>query len=59
MLCIPFFEDNEGAVQLEPKDNINCNSKHIHVRLHFLRKLVGRNEISVVTWDPLLSMRIS
>ena len=44
MPCIPVFEDNEGAVQLAQSPITNSNSKHIDVRHHFLRGLVGREE---------------
>ena len=48
MPCIPVFEDNEGAVQLANNTIANSNSKHIKVRHHFLRELVGRKEISII-----------
>ncbi|CAN0504724.1 unnamed protein product [Laminaria digitata] len=47
MPCIPVFEDNEGAVQLAQNPSTNSNSKHIDVRHHFLRELVGRKEIAI------------
>ena len=47
MPCIPVFEDNEGAVQLAQNPISNSNSRHIDVRHHFLRELVGRREISI------------
>ena len=43
--CIPVFEDDQGAVQLAQNPITNSNSKHIDVRHHFLRELVGRKEI--------------
>ena len=48
MPCIPVFEDNQGAVQLAQNPITNSNSKHIDVRHHFLRELVGRKEISII-----------
>ena len=48
MPCIPVFEDNEGAVQLAQNTITSSNSKHIDVRHHFLREVVGRKEISVI-----------
>ena len=45
---IRVFEGNQGAVQLAQKPITNSNSKHIDVRQHFLRELVGRTEISIV-----------
>ena len=42
MPCIPVFEDYQGALQLAHNPNTNSNSKHIDVRLHFIRELVGR-----------------
>ena len=48
MPCIPVFEDNQGAVQLAQNPITNSNSKHIDVRHHFLRELVGRREISII-----------
>ncbi|CAB1117587.1 unnamed protein product [Ectocarpus sp. CCAP 1310/34] len=48
MPCIPVFEDNQGAIQLAQKPISNSsNSKHIDVRHHFIRELVGRKEISI------------
>ena len=49
MSCIPVFEGNKGALQLAHNNPIaNSNSKHIDVRHHFIRELVGRKEISVI-----------
>ena len=48
MPCFPFFEDNQGAVQLEQNPVTNSNSKHIDVRHHFLRELVRQRDIKVV-----------
>ena len=47
MPCVPVFEDSEGAVQLAQNPISNSNSRHIDVRHHFLRELVGRREISI------------
>ncbi|CAB1100747.1 unnamed protein product [Ectocarpus sp. CCAP 1310/34] len=47
MPCIPVFEDNQGAIQLAQNPISNSNSKHIDVRHHFIRELVGRKEISI------------
>ncbi|CAM9518845.1 unnamed protein product [Ectocarpus fasciculatus] len=46
--CIPVFEDNQGAIQLAQNPISNCNSKHIDVRHHFIRGLVGRKKISII-----------
>lgn len=40
-MCVPVFEDKEGAVQLALNIVINSNSKHIDVRSHFQRKHVS------------------
>ena len=48
MPCFPFFEDNQGAVQLAQNPVTNSNSKHIDVRHHFLRELVRQRGIKVV-----------
>ena len=48
MPCIPVFEDNERAIQLEHNPITNSNSKHIDIRHHFIRDLVARKEISIV-----------
>ena len=48
MPCIPVFEDSEGAVQIAQNPITNSDSKHIDVRHHFLRELVGRKEISII-----------
>ena len=45
---MPVIEDNQSAVQLALNPIPNSNSKHINVRHHFLRKLVGRNEILII-----------
>ena len=42
------FEDNEGSMQLAQNPITNSNSKHIYVRHHFLRELVGRNDIPAI-----------
>ena len=47
MPCFSIFEDSQGAVQLSQNPVSNSNSKHIDVRLHFLRELVHQGEISV------------
>ena len=46
MPCFPFFEDNQGAVQLSQNPVSNSNSKHIDVRHHFLRELVRLGDIT-------------
>ncbi|CAB1112067.1 unnamed protein product [Ectocarpus sp. CCAP 1310/34] len=48
MPCIPVLEDNQGAIQLAQNPISNGNSKHIDVRPHFIRELVGRKEISII-----------
>ena len=47
MSCFPFFEDDQGAVQLSQNPVSNSNSKHIDVRRHFFRELVCQGDISV------------
>ncbi|CAB1111466.1 unnamed protein product [Ectocarpus sp. CCAP 1310/34] len=47
MPCIPVFEDNQGAIQLAQNPISYSNSKHIDVRQHLIRELVGRKEISI------------
>ncbi|CAB1111699.1 unnamed protein product [Ectocarpus sp. CCAP 1310/34] len=46
--CIPLYEDNEGAIQIEKHPISNSNSKHIDVRHHFLRQLVDEKEVEVI-----------
>lgn len=41
MPCFPVFEEILGAMQLAQNPSTNANSKHIDVRHHFLRELVG------------------
>ena len=48
MPCIPVFEHNQGAVQLAQNRIINSNSKHIDVRHHVIKELVGRKEVSII-----------
>ena len=48
MPCFPVFEDNQDAVQLAQNPVTNSNSKHIHVRHHFLLELVCQRDIKVV-----------
>ena len=48
MPCIPVFEHNQGAVQLAQNPITNSNLKHIDVRHHSIRELVGRKEISII-----------
>ena len=47
MPCFPFFEDNQGAVQLEQNPVTNSKSKHIDVHHHFLRESVRQRNIKV------------
>ncbi|CAB1102594.1 unnamed protein product [Ectocarpus sp. CCAP 1310/34] len=47
MPCVPVFKDNEEAIQLAQNPIGNSYSKHINVRHHFIRELVGRKEISI------------
>ena len=47
MPCVPVFEDNQGGAACA-NFITNSNSKHIDVRYHFLRELVGRKEISII-----------
>ena len=44
---IGVFEDNKGAIDLAKNPLSSSNSKHIDVRYHFLRKLVGTGDLSV------------
>ena len=46
--CIAMYEDNEGAIQIAKHPISNSNSKHVDVRHHFLRKLVGRKEVEII-----------
>ena len=46
--CIPLYEDNEGAIQIAKHPISNSNSKHIDVRLHFLRELVEEKEVEII-----------
>ena len=47
MSCIPIFEHTEGGIQLARNPITNFNSKHIDVRLHFIRDLVARKGNSI------------
>ena len=44
MPCFPFFEDNQGAVQLAQNPVTNSNSRHTAVRHPFLRELVRQRD---------------
>ena len=44
---IVFFEANKGAINLAKNPLNSSNSKHNDVRYHFLRKLVGKGDLSV------------
>lgn len=44
---IGVFEDNKGAIDLAKNPLSSSNSKHIDVRYHFLRELVGTGDLSV------------
>ena len=48
MPCISMYEDNEGVIQIARHPISNLNSKHIHVRHHFLREVVERKEIEII-----------
>ena len=41
------FEDNKGAIDVAKNILSSSNSKHIDVRYHFLRELVGTVDLSV------------
>ena len=41
------YEDNKGATDLAKNPLSSSNSKHIDVRYHFLRELVGKGDLSV------------
>ena len=41
-------EDNQGAIHLAKNSVTTPNSKHIHVRHHFLRERVANGEFEVV-----------
>ena len=44
---IGVFEDNKGATDLAKNLLSSSNSKHIDVRYHFLRELVGKGDLCV------------
>ena len=44
---IEVFEDNKGAIDLAKNPLSSSNSKHIDVRYHFLRELVGKGDLCV------------
>ena len=44
---IGVFEDNKGAIDLAKNPLSSSNSKHIDVRYHFLRELVGTRDLLV------------
>ncbi|CAM9812256.1 unnamed protein product [Discosporangium mesarthrocarpum] len=46
-VCIEMFEDNDGASKLVKHATSTGRTRHVDVRHHFLRDLVGRNEIRV------------
>ena len=48
MPCFPFFQYNQGAVQLAQCTVTDSNSKHIDVHHHFLRELVRQKDIKEV-----------
>ena len=41
------FEDKKGAIDLAKNPLSSSNSKHINVRYHFLRELVGQGGLCV------------
>ena len=41
------FEGNKGAIDLTKNQLGSSNSKHIDVRYHFLRELMGKGDLSV------------
>lgn len=47
MPCIPVFGDNQGVKKLAQNPVTNSKSKHIDVRHHFLKEMVGRKEVSI------------
>ena len=48
MPCFPVFEDYQGVVQLAQNPFTISSSKHIDVRLNFLRERVRQRDIKVV-----------
>ena len=45
--AIRVLEDNEGAIALAKNPVSSSNSKHVHIRHHFLRELVNEEKITV------------
>jgi hypothetical protein len=45
------FEDNKSAINLATAPEVTKNSKHIHVRHHFIRDLIKQNLMKVVYLD--------
>ena len=45
--CVRVFEDNQGAIALAENPLTSARSKHIDVRLHFVRELLRTKKIDI------------
>ena len=41
------YEDNEGAIFLAKNQQIGMHTKHIDIKYHFIRELIGRNLLDI------------
>ena len=45
--CVRIFEDNQGAIALAENPLSSARSKHIDVRLHFVRELHRAKKVDI------------
>ena len=41
------YEDNEGAIFLAKNQQVGMRPKHIDIKYHFIRELIGRNYLDI------------
>ena len=44
----PIMEDSQGAIDLSVSSRHHARTKHIRIRYHFIRQLIGQGELALV-----------
>ena len=56
---VDIFGDNEDAKAIADNPSSASRSKHIDVKLHFIRGLIRTGEVRIYTWEQRSSMQMS